>query len=165
MSHESGESSKSAVHEKNELDQLQRYSFTLSNELIEKIDVFAQRLVMNRSMIIREAVSDWISQQTARNAVTGSGVSVLSFVYDHHDQRLLADIMHIQHDFEKTVSSSTHLHLSHSRCFEIVICRGEIELIKSFSERLRAIKGISLYHEVLAPDAQDSMAEQAHTEH
>ncbi|MHA1991316.1 MAG: nickel-responsive transcriptional regulator NikR [Candidatus Hodarchaeales archaeon] len=133
-------------------DQLQRFSFTLQNNLIDDIDRIGKSLNMNRSMVVREALSSWINNRTkVEKDIHGEGVALTSYMYDHHDTRVLSDLMHTQHEYEGLISSSTHVHLSHTKCFEIVILKGDLKSIKELNNKLRGVKGISSLSEVFIP--------------
>lgn len=133
-------------------DQLQRFSFTLQTSLIEDIDRLGKSLNMNKSMIVREALSNWINDRTKteKNSL-GEGVALISYIFDHHDSRVVSELMHTQHQYEGLISSSTHVHLSHIKCFEIAILKGNLENIKALNNKMRGIKGISSLHEVIIP--------------
>ncbi|MHA1984985.1 MAG: nickel-responsive transcriptional regulator NikR [Candidatus Hodarchaeales archaeon] len=136
----------------NKDDQLQRFSFTLQKNLIDDIDRIGKSLSMNRSMVVREALSSWINNRTkVEKEILGKGVALTSYIYDHHDTRVVSDLMHTQHEFEGLISSSTHVHLSHTKCFEIVILKGDLKNVKELNNKLRTVKGISSLTEVFIP--------------
>ena len=131
---------------------LQRYSFTLPPNIVDKVNEFAERLKMNRSMVMREALTNWLASQSSISDISGKGVAVVSYIYNHHDTRVLSELLDIQHNFENIIGTSTHLHLSHTKCFEIVICKGEIGEIKQLSDKIRSIKGLTAFSEHIAID-------------
>ena len=127
-------------------ENLQRYSFTIPRELIESVDDFSNKLRINRSMAVREALSHWVDHNTKSIHLDGVGVAVISYIYDHHDSRILSELMERQHTFDEIVQSSTHVHLSHTYCFEITICKGELQKIKDLANGMRSIKGINSFY-------------------
>ena len=134
-------------HEKEhaESESFERYTFTLPPSLIEKIDNTALKKEMNRSQIVREALNAWLSEDLRgsnfnQNVPT---VSILSYIYDHHDTRVVQDILHSQHEFDEIILSSTHIHLSHTECFEIVVAKGVITKINKLSDSIRSVKGLN----------------------
>jgi CopG family nickel-responsive transcriptional regulator len=103
-------------------------------------------------MVVREALSSWINNRTRiEKDIHGDGVALTSYIYDHHDTRVMSDLMHTQHEYESLISSSTHVHLSHTKCFEIVILKGELKSVKELNNKLRGVKGISSLSEVFIP--------------
>jgi len=43
--------------------------------------------------------------------------------YDHHKRDLVNKLMDIQHDFQKLVISTQHIHIDHHNCLEIIAVR------------------------------------------
>ncbi len=122
-----------------------RFSFTLPPDLIEKVDEASGEVGMNRSQIVREALTHWLNHTITDQNLHGKGIAVIHFEYDHEDMRVVENIMKVQHGYERIITSTTHVHLSHSRCFELVICRGELCDIKEMAKQLRSIKGIMAF--------------------
>ena len=57
--------------------------------------------------------------------------------YDHHKRDLVNKLMDIQHDFQKLVISSQHIHIDHHNCLEILAVRGkakDVEKLAKYSE-------------------------------
>lgn len=135
-------------------ENLERYSFTLSTTLIEEIGKIGESLKMNRSMVVREALSNWIIENTKKLNLKGDGIGITSYMYNHHDSRVVSELMSTQHDFEDVISSTTHIHLDHQRCLENVISKGVLVKIKELNDNLRNIKGISFFSDLLIPKMQ-----------
>ena len=152
MSEEDKSTNEETAHEKSE--NLERYSFTLDSDIIDRIDKISQSLEekkkWNRSMIVREALSKWISDNTEELG-TGPGIGISSYIYNHHDNRVVSDIMNIQHDKDEIISSTTHIHLDHKKCFEIVILKGDLDELKRLNDSMRSIKGITFFTTQLHP--------------
>ncbi len=137
------------IEEKSE--SLERYSFTLPNNLIDEIERIGHSLNMNRSMIVREALSSWILSNTKKLDYTGPGIGISSYMYNHNDNRVVSDIMNVQHDSDEIISSTTHIHLDHEKCFEVAILKGNLPQLKSLNDTLRSIKGLSFFSDLLIP--------------
>ena len=69
-------------------------------------------------------------------------VGVLTLVYDHHQRQLQDRITDIQHDFHHLVVSTTHIHLDHHNCLEVVILRGQAEKVREMANSLIALRGV-----------------------
>ena len=150
MNLENDNSSDNQEHSSSDL--LQRFSFTLQSNLIDELDHLGKSLGMNRSMVVREALANWISTQTKlQESITGKGVGLTSYIYDHHDTRVVSELMHAQHNHEKLISSTTHVHLSHVKCFEIIILKGDMKEMNDLNNSLRSVKGISSFSDILIP--------------
>ncbi|MHA2502403.1 MAG: nickel-responsive transcriptional regulator NikR [Candidatus Kariarchaeaceae archaeon] len=123
----------------------QRFSFTIERELIETLDALIRDTDYNRSMVIREALSHWIDHTTRDKGISGQGLATISYVYDHHEVRLISELMEAQHNFDDVIQTTSHVHLDHDNCFEITIAKGDLDRIKLMGDKLRQIKGISSF--------------------
>ncbi len=122
---------------------LERYSFTLPPILINKIDKIREQLKINRSMVVREALNHWLEHRNKEIQLNGKGIAIISYTYDHHELRLVEELLSKQHDFYEFIQNTTHIHLSHNNCFEIIVCKGELNQIIKLANSLRQIKGIN----------------------
>lgn len=74
--------------------------------------------------------------------VTGMRQGVITLVYDHHQRGLVAAITDIEHEFMGLIQASLHSHVSHTRCVEVLLVKGEAQDVKTVAERLMAQKGV-----------------------
>jgi CopG family nickel-responsive transcriptional regulator len=74
--------------------------------------------------------------------VTGERQGVITMVYDHEHRGLLQVLTDIQHDYLDVIQSSLHSHVSHEKCVEIILLRGDGAKIKDIAERLMSQKGV-----------------------
>jgi len=118
----------------------ERYSFTLPPELVDRVDLSRQNLSMNRSMIVREALTHWLGHRSEIETLSGTGLAVNSYIYDIHEARVIEELSGVKHDYEQEIYSTLNIHFSHHERFEINICKGDLSKIKSLSDRLREIK-------------------------
>lgn len=91
----------------------------------------------------------------------GPAVATVTFVYDHHRRELQERLTHLQHDHLDAVVASTHVHLDHARCLEVLILRGPAREIRALGERIVATRGIER-GEVVLTSAAPSGPEPAH---
>lgn len=132
-------------------ENLARYSFTLPSFLIDEIEKLGKTLEMNRSQIVREALSNWIQDKTKIVESSGPGIGISSYIYNHHDSRVVSEIMDAQHDKDDIISSTTHVHLDHNNCFEMAILKGDLNTLKILNDKLRSIKGLAFFSDLLIP--------------
>ncbi len=124
----------------------ERYSFTLPPELVNRVDKTRQRLEdnknvsINRSMIVREALTNWLDHRSEEENLDGDGLAINSYIYDLHDSRVVEELSLVKHDYEEIISSTLNVHFSHHQRFEINICKGSFSKIKVLADRLRGIK-------------------------
>lgn len=131
--------------ESHEIPIKERYSFTLPPDLVSKVDEARNKLGMNRSMIVREALTHWLEHRTQAESMEGKGLAITSYIFDLHENRVVEDITKTRHDFEEEISSTLNVYFSHHERFEINICKGEMKRIKELSDRLRSIKELKSF--------------------
>lgn len=69
-------------------------------------------------------------------------VGTLTLVYDHHKAGLPARLIDIRHHALGTVLATTHVHLDHRHCLEVIIIKGRSAYVKKFAERILALNGV-----------------------
>lgn len=52
-------------------------------------------------------------------------MGVITLVYEHHQPNLQEKVTEVQHDFYYHVVSTTHVHMDHANCMEVIIVRGK----------------------------------------
>ena len=124
-----------------DMDTLIRFGVSLSKRLLEKFDRFSNS---HRYGSRSEAIRDIIRQKLLEDSWdTGKNCcGIISLVYDHHQRNLLDHLTDIQHDDGEIILSSTHIHIDHKHCLEVIIVRGEAVRVKKLADRLTALKGV-----------------------
>ncbi len=92
-----------------------------------------------------EAVRDLI-----RNALiedqwdigAGDVVGTVTLVYDHHSPDLTDRLTRLQHDYHDVIVSTTHVHLDHDNCLEVVVLRGPALRVRGVGNALTAVRGV-----------------------
>jgi len=123
------------------MSELVRFGVSLEKKLLEKFDSFIrERNYTNRS----EAFRDMIRQELIKKEwVEGEDIAgAITLIYDHHRKDLLNKITDIQHNFQKLIISTQHIHLDHDNCLEIVAVRGNPAEVKRLADTLKSIKGV-----------------------
>jgi CopG family nickel-responsive transcriptional regulator len=72
----------------------------------------------------------------------GEVAGAITYIYDHHKRELLNKITDIQHDHQKVIISTQHIHLDHNHCLEIIASRGRVKDVLRLADSLKAIKGV-----------------------
>jgi CopG family nickel-responsive transcriptional regulator len=120
---------------------LARFGVSLEKALLYKFDRYIrERNYSNRSEALRDMIrqelikKEWLEGEYVAGAIT--------LIYDHHRKDLLNRITDIQHDYQKMIISTQHVHLDHDNCLEIVAVRGNPGEVQKLADRLKAIKGV-----------------------
>ncbi|MEA3548789.1 MAG: nickel-responsive transcriptional regulator NikR [Thermodesulfobacteriota bacterium] len=120
---------------------IKRFSISLDENLLAEFDDFIlRRQYSNRSEAIRDLIrKSFIKDEwEAGKEVVG----VISLVYDHHQYQLQERITELQHGFHHQIVSTTHIHMDHDNCLEVVIIRGKAREVRDLAEKLTAIRGV-----------------------
>jgi CopG family transcriptional regulator, nickel-responsive regulator len=123
------------------MSSLMRTGISLDQELLEKFDLLIkQKGYGNRSEAIRDLVRDhFVDEDISSNKVV---VATLTLIYDHHRPKLSEQLITAQHDYKGQVLATTHVHLDHHNCLEVIILKGRGTDAKRFADKLLSLKGV-----------------------
>lgn len=123
------------------MENLVRFGVSLPKDLLVKFDkLIKEKKYPNRSKaigdLIREELvkKEWFEEKEVAGAIT--------LIYDHHKRELVDRLTDIQHDFQKIIISTQHIHLDKDNCLEIIAVKGEPKEIKKLADSLKAVKGV-----------------------
>lgn len=121
---------------------VERFGVSIERELLAKFDkLIKAKGYSNRSEAIRDLIRDaLLDEETAVENTEGFGT--LTLVYDHDVGNVVEKLLHIQHESQAHIISTTHIHISEHLCMEVLALRGKIKEMKELAERLRALKGV-----------------------
>ncbi|OGU56857.1 MAG: nickel-responsive regulator [Ignavibacteria bacterium RBG_13_36_8] len=118
-----------------------RFGVSLPEQLIKEFDTLIKKKnYSNRSEAIRDLIrKDLVQEEIDKDADVAG---VLNILYDHHKPALTDKLNVLQHDYYKSIISTTHIHLDHDNCLEVVLLRGKAGDIKNFADGIISIKGV-----------------------
>jgi transcriptional regulator, CopG family len=123
--------------------ELSRIGISLPKNLLEKFDeIISLRGYSSRSEGIRDAIRSYIAHYQWMADVKGERQGVITMVYDHGQRGLLQTLTDIQHDYMNVISASLHAHITHDRCLEVILLRGDGSDLKHIAERLMSQRGV-----------------------
>lgn len=120
---------------------LKRFSISLEESLLEIFDNHIKdRSYSNRS----EAIRDLIRKAFVKNEWQADKqvMGVISLVYDHHQSNLQEKITVVQHDYHHHIVSTTHVHMDHDNCLEVIVVKGKAKDVQDLANQLIALKGV-----------------------
>lgn len=118
-----------------------RFGVSLEKDLLDSFDwLIKERNYTNRSEAIRDLIRQELVKRQWQKGREIAGAII--FIYDHHKRELLNRITDIQHDFQKIIISTQHIHLDHNNCLEIVAIKGGPKEAERLSDQLRSTKGV-----------------------
>ena len=120
---------------------LVRFGVSLPRELSQRFDLLCQKKKYpNRS----EAIRDLIRHALVEEEIEGDAlvIGVLNLLYDHHKRELQEKLTLFQHDHHEKFISTTHVHLDHDNCLEVILLKGKAREIMTIADQMIAIKGV-----------------------
>ena len=121
---------------------LSRIGIAVDSELLTRFDrSFRHRGYANRSEAFRDLIRDrLVGEQTA--APDSIVVGTVTLIYDHHAHGISDKLTDLQHAHHELVVSTTHAHLDHDSCLEVLIVHGKSAHVEQFADRLIGLKGV-----------------------
>lgn len=118
-----------------------RFGVSLPQDLIESFDAHIKsKNYTNRSEAIRDLIrKSLIDENISSNKEV---LGVLHILYDHHKRELSDKLTTLQHNHHDLIISTTHVHLNHDDCLEVILLKGKVKAIKTLADRMIAVNGV-----------------------
>ncbi len=130
---------------------LKRFGISMEAQLLQKFDrLINQRGYENRSEAIRDLVRNALLEHSWEKDEQIVAGTILLF-YDHHQRNLLEELTQAQHEMHDNILATTHFHLDHSSCLELIIVKGKAKDIQQLSHKLTSLKGVQYGNFTVAP--------------
>jgi len=123
------------------MSKLARLSFSIEEDLMRKMSRLMKRgRFKNRSEFIRDLIrSRLVEMEWEKDA---EAIGTITLVYDHETRRLSDKLTRLQHEHHNAVLATTHVHLDHHLCAEMIMVKGRAHVIQDLSEVLGQQKGV-----------------------
>ncbi len=119
-----------------------RFTVSLEETLLKRFDEYCQEEhFATRSEAVRQLIHDRLMTRTWLQG-TEQVAGTLTLVYDHHKPQLGERLTKLQHDHNDLIVSTTHVHLNHDVCLEVIILRGSASRLQQVAAELKGMKGI-----------------------
>lgn len=142
---------------------MERFTISLEDELAKQFDVFIkEKGYSNRSEAMRDLIRTKLEEKRLHANDEGFCVGTLSYVYNHHESELAGRLTSAHHDHHDLTMSTTHVHLDHDNCLEMVILRGPIKDVQNFSDSVMAVRGVRHGNLHMVPI---TVSEESHHDH
>ncbi len=121
---------------------LSRIGIALDSELLKRFDrLIEKRGYTNRSEAFRDLIRDQlVAVQTA--TPDASVVGTITLIYDHRASGITEKLTELQHAQHELVVSTSHAHLDHDSCLEVLIVHGKSAKVAQLADRLIGLKGV-----------------------
>ncbi len=123
----------------------------MEGTLLTKFDeLVAKRGYTNRSEAVRDLVREAILEEIWEADEQLIAGTVMLF-YNHHQRNLLEEMTTIQHEWHDLIMATTHFHLNHDNCLELIVVQGKVDEVRALSDRLTSLKGVDYGKFTIAP--------------
>lgn len=130
---------------------LKRFSVSMEGDLLRNFDhLVTLRGYENRSEAVRDLVREAIVKQSYNDNEQIIAGSILLF-YNHEQRNLLEEMTEVQHDKHHLILATTHFHLDHGSCLELIVVKGKVREIQQLSHQLTSLRGVSYGKFTVAP--------------
>lgn len=121
---------------------LERFGVSMDEELLARFD---ERIRLagytSRSEAIRDVVRDYLVREDWASG-DAEVVGTVTLVYDHHTRQLEDRLTDIQHDHHESIRCTTHVHLDHHNCLEVIVLSGRASEVRRLAEGLISTRGV-----------------------
>jgi CopG family nickel-responsive transcriptional regulator len=105
-----------------------RFSVSVDPQLLTEFDEIIRGIGYTRSSAIQVAMRDFLTNYKWSEANEKNTAGAVTMIYDH--------------DYIDVITSSTHVHLDHDNCLEILAVKGNTNRIHKLIQCLRVVKGV-----------------------
>ena len=123
------------------MSKLIRTSITIEEDLLKKLEeLTSQSQFSNRSEFIRDLIRGAIIEnEWAENEEV---VGTITLIFDHHKRELSNKLTKLQHNHHQEILASTHIHLTHNICAEMIMLKGKASTINEIVHKIRQQVGV-----------------------
>ena len=119
-----------------------RVSLALDDALLRQLDSkMREAKCGNRSEFVRELLRDYLVSSAWEDSESEM-LGTVTLLYNHHQRELCAKLTGIQHDSTVKILASTHVHLSHELCAEMIMATGTPQALHDLHHKIRAVRGV-----------------------
>ena len=124
------------------MEKITRFGVSIESDLLKKFDrVIKKKGYTNRSEAIRDIIRKDIITEKNKDPNLES-IGTLTIIYDHHAGNLTNRLLDLQHDHTKEILSTTHIHVDHHNCLEVLVLKGKTGHIQKLADNIKSLKGI-----------------------
>lgn len=122
--------------------ELTRTGIAIDSDLLARFDRFLLKQgYTNRSEAFRDLVRDRLITAAVEDPEVNV-VGSITLIYDHHSRLLPDKLTKVQHDHHDLVIATTHAHLDHNTCLEVIVVRGKSKHVQRLADQLIGTKGV-----------------------
>lgn len=124
------------------IEKITRFGVSIKPGLLDKFDkIIKKKGYNNRSEAIRDIIRKSIIKEDTIE-LNSEAIGTLTMIYDHHEGTLTNKLLDLQHEHHNEILSTTHIHVDHHNCLEVLVLKGKTGEIKKLADNIKALKGI-----------------------
>ena len=123
------------------MSDLVRLSVSIDKPLYDHLEKLVKRSgYTNRSEFVRDMIRKQLVQgQWAKDQEV---LGTITLVYDHHRRQLTEKLTSLQHRHHHAVLVTTHVHLTHRLCAEVILVRGKASQVRELADLMGKQRGV-----------------------
>jgi CopG family nickel-responsive transcriptional regulator len=123
------------------MSKLIRTSLSIEEDLLTELEkLTSESKYSNRSEFIRDLIRSAVVKKEWEN--DKEVVGTITLIFDHHKRELSNKLTKLQHNHHKEILASTHIHLDHHMCAEMIMVKGKASTINEIVNKLRQQIGV-----------------------
>ena len=123
-------------------EKITRFGVSIEPDLLKKFDKMIKKEgYTNRSEAIRDIIRKNLIIEKNKDP-TVKVIGTLTMIYDHHTGNLTNRLLDLQHNHHNEILSTTHIHVDHDNCLEVLVLSGKNHSIQKLADNIKALKGI-----------------------
>ncbi len=144
------------------MGELSRIGIALDSDLLKRFDRSIEKSgYTNRSEAFRDLIRDrLVREQTA--APDATVVGTVTLIYNHAAHGITEKLTEAQHEHHGLVVSTTHAHLDHDSCLEVLIVHGKAAHVQHLADIVIGLKGVEHGRLVMTVPSLDAEQEHSH---
>ena len=112
-------------------------SVSLPDELLTELDSSVKnRGFATRSEVIRNALRAFMAEHRSLKEVEGEVVITITIIFEKGAKN--DPTFNIQHEYRNLISTFLHSHVDENNCLEVMIVRGDVDMIKKLVDAIKA---------------------------
>ena len=124
------------------MSKIKRFGVSIENNLLKRFDKeINKKGYKNRSEAIRDLIRSNLINQLSEDLKVKS-IATLTILYNHHFGNVTDKLLDLQHNHTSEILLSSHVHVDHDNCLEVIVLKGLTLNIIDLSNKIKALKGV-----------------------
>ena len=118
---------------------------SLPADLLREIDEYMKTFgLRSRSKLLSEAVRSFMVERAWMTEKEREVIGVLIVIYNEKRGDTVRRLLDIQHDFLGDIVATTHFHISHEKCLEVILTKGRVGHVTELLSQIENVVGVEV---------------------